>query len=308
MRTLLLLLLVVLSAGCLRSSRFDASSFKQASLDYISEHGLEEYWDVYYALFGTKPDLEVTEANLALVRSAGLTSPKGARLKRDEVREMLPFRALESSRAAVLEMVESDQVPLGKAQRLFLEWHFQAPDDYGSLLETAHSEAVIGWNHEAEFEGKQDLYTFGLIGCTFVAALAPDGSAYLFHQDNSVYEKLEGMIAFLKEHPKSELYVVGHAAYPVAQAISEQVRPQTLRVAVKKDFLDTSLTVHLERTDDGSKLYIASRPVSEDYIPSIHNGDYGNWFCHGRFGQIFPPKEEEFERVIPESYSLKPGG
>ena len=208
---------------------------------------------------------------------------------------------------------EADRLGLGEAQCVFLLWHFSAPDNYGNNYESAPGKQprsiVVGWNVAADVAaGKQDwtLYTFSLVGCTCVVAYAPDGSAQMSHFDQVVNAKqIELLGRYMAEHRDATVVVVGVSAAKVASAVAARYKPRRLLYHVKPKYFEEAYPVRARRRGSEVEIAHAVLPMTADFIPSIHNNQYGRWFSHGRFGEMYPPRDEDFRPT--EMTSFQPG-
>ena len=279
-----------------------SSDVESATRDYVAQHGLHAFMEEAYHLLGTKAEVTLNHANRSLARAFGIHGTAGSRLAKRDV-----WATIGDERHAQIRRILADffrehgsALHLGEAQRLFLEWHFTAPGDYGSVLARPSGRYVVGWNAHVDVIGSAEwrLYTFGLIGCAAVFALAEDGAAHLSHYDREVNPTPVALLErFVSDHGDADVYLVGYHARKVAAAIAGRVGVRSRSVHAKPTYLAHTYSVRISRGPEGLRLEHASSPVSDDYVPSAHHDEYGRWFCHGRFGQIFPPGDADFASI-----------
>jgi len=133
-----------------------------------------------------------------------------------------------------------------------------------------------------------------------VVATTPDGAVHLSHYDREVNPtQIDLLRTFIGARPQQHCSIVGYHARAVAEAIHEAMRVPGLQIHLKPTCLEHNYSVRASRTDGKFTITHASTPLSEDYVPSAHHTEYGRWFAHGRFGQIFPPEDAAF---LPTSF------
>ena len=193
---------------------------------------------------------------------------------------------------------------LSDLQRLFLEWHFLAPRNYAwSLVKDRH--VLLGWNDVTELSGAGDfaMYT-DLVGCTGVFAMAPDGSVQMSHydDDNLNPAQIAALMDFHRRFPESQTWIVGVHAAKLARCLYETRGLRDIAVHVKRIYRETGYWVGYRRCGGQLQASYHETPLSDEYIPSAHNGDYGKWFIYGRFSEIYPAAESEFHQTPFTSY------
>lgn len=283
----------------------DFTDLERCTKDYIDRFGLTEFMDEYYNLVGTRKVADVTSKNAALARALGLGIPPEKiplKIHRSDLQKVHPESKFLMDRHFLARFfADPAKVPeLGEAQRLFLEWSFLAPRNYASVLQKPDRRVVVGWNASAELSGQQDfkMYTFGLIGCTGIFALAPDGSAHLSHYDEVVNGSQFCMLNdFLNRHPGADIYVTGATADRMAQHIRYETDGLNIFVHVKEQYFGLSYALCFTRSNGELEASYYQGSVSEEYLPSIHNYNYGLWFSYGRFSEIFPGDQDMFAKL-----------
>jgi len=297
-----------------RSVFRSAAELETVAGDYIARHGLMGFMDELYNLVGTKAQADLTNRNHALARTLGFEASGHHRpltVDKAVIREVLPQSRIDADRRFLGRFfARVDTMPdLGKAQRLFLEWHFSAPPSYSSVLHKPDRRVVVGWNIWAELGGSEDfeIYTFGQLGCTSVFAVASDGAVHLSHYDDVVNRtQAYVLFDFLNRHGKAELYVNGVYARELARFLRAQDSELDIHVYVKKTYTESIFATGFLRSDGRLSPLHCERPVSTDYLPSVVNGEYGRWFPFGRFSQAFCGADADFVRTPYEVFDKPP--
>ncbi len=281
-------------------------SLAEAVPEYVAQHGVIALLEAYYQLIGTRPSAKITAQNATLAAALGLRCPQNAKtckLDKAAIRAALPrSRKVADRRLLARFLADPAHTPaLTRTQRLFLEWHFSSPRSYSAVLHKPGRTAVVGWNAAAEFEGPDDftLLTFGQLGCTTVFAVAPDGAVQLSHYDGVVNPTQIYVLAeFDARHGVERVYVSGVRARQVASAVKERLPEATVALHVKSEFKGQMYSARCERRNGVIRQTHAVRAVSADYLQSVVNGAYGEWFALGRASQIFPPDDAAFTDTV----------
>jgi hypothetical protein len=186
---------------------------------YIGRYGLRAFMDEDYNLTGTRVRAVVTEENLPLALALGVPVPDGelpVAIEKKVNLAAIEGARREANRAELARFfADPTNIPeLSLGQRMFLEWHYLAPNNYSFTLEKSWQDIpgaarILGWNQETqlnqETQGQEQrdfrFYT-GLLGCTGVCAIATDGSVYMSHWDKVCNPlQVEGYARFAASHP-----------------------------------------------------------------------------------------------------------
>ena len=283
---------------------------ERAAKEYIAKHGMPAFMDEYYNLVGTREKTTFTADNVTLGRALGLeligkalpvTAPKRA------VLAVLPeSRVLADRRFLASWFADEHNLPtLGRAQRSFLEWYFLAPRNCASNLEKSTGEVVVGWNSWAEVADlrKAVFYGFGVVGCTAVFAVSPDGAGHSSHYDFVVNRtQLYVLNDFLARHPKARLFFVGSHAKRLARFLRATNKIAAIYVHEKDASLETTYSLRFTQSDGEPRLTYCETPISSDFLLSLHNKRYSLWFSYGRFSQMYPPLDDAFVELPFEEF------
>jgi hypothetical protein len=144
--------------------------------------------------------------------------------------------------------------------------------------------------------GRGDFLFFtGLLGCTGVCAVAADGSAYMSHWDAVCNpQQYDGYGQFASRHPGGRVYIVGVTSRDLAKGLRERHPDLEILCHVKKIYFERTYTVAFSRTNGKVEIKVYEADVTDDYVSSTHNGEYGRWFPYGRFGEAYPGADNEF--------------
>jgi len=292
------------------NSRVTACSMtpvQAAAADYIARHGISAFMDEDYNLTGTRVRAVVTEENLALAVALGVPVPQvelPVAVDKKVIHAAIEGARREANRSELARFfADPTNVPeLSVGQRMFLEWHYQAPNNYSFTLEKFVPSLpgvarILGWNQETQVNQEDSDFRFytGLLGCTGVCAVAADGAAYMSHWDEVCNPRqIEGYARFASSHPGGTVYVVGAMSREVATALRDRYPELDILFHVKKIYMERTYTVCFARTSGQTNISIYEADVTDDYVPSTHNGEYGRWFPYGRFGQAYPGADSEF--------------
>lgn len=304
--------------------------FEKVVTNYINNKGIIAFLDEYYNFFGTKDKTLISSENIELARSLGLRV-KVATIDQFSIiipkTEILSKSVLQNrlKRRRILADFFSDYSnikELTDTQRLFVEWHFLATDDYQFVLKKPNNNIIIGWNVYDEILNSNDfsIFTFGLVGCTFVFSIASDGNAHFSHWDGEAnVDQIKVLNKFLTKHPEAKIYIVGVKAFELGKILRDYHFDNTIFIH-KKPETDWERTVYsstVRRQNNQLLLQYAAVPISENYLHSIYNDEYANirfpyyynnkyayntWFSLGRFSLILPPEDDAFMEIPFEIY------
>ncbi|MCJ8331463.1 MAG: hypothetical protein HRT89_05020 [Lentisphaeria bacterium] len=274
-----------------------------ATQTYIKKHGLKAFAEEYYNLLGTKPTAVINEKNKHLALALGLADfvkDLPVKVSKKKVLTAVGPKRFKADRKSLSAFFLEQNALLDGAQQQMLGWHFAASDNYASVMSNDKRLVSVGWNVSAEIKGGKDFssYTFGMVGCTALAAVAGDGSVHFSHFDgvaNGTQVKI--FSDFQKRFANPDVYVIGYHAKTLAAAVKSVNSKLRIYVHAKAKYLETNYTVHLARKNGELIISHASTAVAGDYISSIHNGSYGRWFAHGRFSEILPPADKSFVKT-----------
>src|SRR6185436_8329827 len=135
-------------------------------------------------------------------------------------------------------------------QRMFLEWHYLAPNNYQHTLRKQwrglpDAARLMGWNQETSVSDRSDfLFYTGLLGCTGLCAVADDGAAYFSHWDEVCNPKqLDGYARFAAAHPGGIVRIIGACSLDLAPALRKQHPKLAIECHVKKIYFERTYTV-----------------------------------------------------------------
>jgi hypothetical protein len=274
--------------------------------EYIARHGIRAFMDEDYNLTGTRIRAVVTEENLPLARAFGLPVENcdlPIAIEKKTILAAIDGQRMRENRLQLARFFANPaNVPeLSFGQRMFLEWHYHAPDNYSFTLEKPLREQpdaarILGWNRETQLTGPGDfLFYTGLLGCTGICAVAADGAAYMSHWDEVCNPKqVEGYARFADKHPGGQVYIIGVTSRNLADRLCADHPKLTISYHVKKIYYERTYTVCFARTRGRVEITVQEADVTDDYVSSVHNGQYGRWFPYGRFSQAFPGTDDEF--------------
>ncbi|MEK6766040.1 MAG: hypothetical protein AABY49_07460 [Planctomycetota bacterium] len=274
--------------------RKNCLSLEQALDGYIAKYGVEDFLTQYYNLLGTLPyaDINIKNYDIAGLLGINIDEQLPIRVTKDEIYEMLTKKRLMSDRLKLARYFSTPNkfFRLTKAQRLFLKWHFSAPRNYKSNIEEIKNSYVLGWNEHINIIGNKDfdLYTFGIIGCTAIIAVLQDGSIQVSHFDGAVNkEQLKQLYHFTNKELLPKIFIIGLSARKVAEAVLVKIPKVFVHEKKLINWRTESYAVRVYRKDGCLKIKNSCSRISEKYISSIHNRDYGKWFSYGDFSQIY---------------------
>jgi hypothetical protein len=255
----------------------------------------------YYNLIGTKETAQITPYNNHIKNFFELEADCGNYSKLNFTKPSEDF--IQKKKNTLANYYLSDE-SLSLSQKNFLFWHFTSPKNYSnSTITFTHKEPdyVVGWNSNITTNNFHIIYTFGLIGCTCVICYSDDGNISVSHFDSMVNPLQKQVVSdFQKDHNINEIYIIGGTGKRFADSITEPI-DYDIFLHEKKTGVNTTYSVMVSKifndNRDFSPIQIsyASLPISADYIPSTHHGDYGKYFTEGNVSEIFPPSDNQFQ-------------
>ena len=279
----------------------------QASADeYIARHGVRAFMDEDYNLTGTRVRALVTEESLPLALALGVSVPNRevpVTIDKKAIRSAIDGPRRDANQAELARFfADPTNVPdLSLGQRMYLEWHYLSPNNYSFTLEKplrgiSGAARVLGWNQETSMAGCGDfLFYTGLLGCTGLCAVAEDGAAHMSHWDDVCNPKqFDGYARFASDHPGGTVYIIGVTSKELATGLRERHPQPNIFYHVKKIYFERTYTVCFARTKGRVEISFYEADVTDDYISSTHNYEYGRWFPYGRFSQAYPGSDADF--------------
>ena len=289
-----------------------------AAADYIARHGIRAFMDEDYNLTGSRVRVVATGGECvariggwARCRCPATTCPSPS-TRCDLIQAAIdgPAPATAQPRADLARFfADPANAPgLSMGQRMYLEWHYRSPNNYSFTLEkplpqrpggsggSGGGDRVMGWNQETELTGGGDFVFFtGLLGCTGICAIADDGAAYMSHWDEVCNPRqLDGYARFAARHPDGTVHVIGVTSQSLAAGLRERHANLDIRYHSKKIYYERTYMVRFARTAGRVAIAVCESDVTDDYVSSTHNGEYGRWFPYGRFSQAYPGADAEF--------------
>jgi hypothetical protein len=275
--------------------------------EYIARHGMQAFMEEDYNLTGTRVRAVIRSENAPLALALDVPGVDGAELPvaldKKAIWAVIEGPRRDANRAELAQFFANPaNVPeLTPTQRMYMEWHYSAPNNYRLTLEKplgdiANGTRLLGWNMETQVVGRGDfrIYT-GLLGCTGLCAIAADGSAFMSHWDEECNPRqFDGYARFAADHPGGRIHVVGAVPRDLAAALKKRHPGVDVVYHLKRIYFETTYMVRFERIAGRVDVSFSETNVTDDYVHSCHNNEYGRWFPYGRFSQAFPTPEDAF--------------
>lgn len=185
-------------------------------------------------------------------------------------------------------------INLTKEQQLFLGWHL-APENfmYEHNLNDPSGDAVVGWDNYIECleNGDRRLFTFGLMGCTALVAIAPTCEMLLSHYagvDNAKQVRIA--MHFLKRFPESRFYCIGPCAASLATVLRSRGVDNPISVHIKTPYYKTSYSVMLYRQEQQVTIWHSENPLdlTRPRLPVWLDSLQGEAYQMGDASWIYP--------------------
>src|SRR5262245_12177068 len=115
------------------------SPLQSAAAEYIARRGIHAFMDEEYNLIGTRVRAVVTDENVGLARAFGLPLDGVELPVAIDKKKILaaidgPPRDASRAQLAAFFADEANAPQLSMGQRMFLEWHYLAPNNYQHTL------------------------------------------------------------------------------------------------------------------------------------------------------------------------------